>query len=211
MTNGLIDDGSGFALEVESSVIDNPDDLHSGGNFPNKEGYAHITFGDVTISEPQDDKLRYVEVKCEIQRFTNFKGDEEEDQKGRSFNHRIFVESWEDKETKTKTQISTKAADGLKAMFYAAGVFDEASLKNEKPRFNFVALTGKQCIGKITKADDREVEQNDGTKKTYKGRHEVQWNNDFYRIGEEAVKDVYINKQIAQVGGVGNLDQADVI
>lgn len=217
-TADILGGEDGFSFSVETESVESEEQLHS-GNYPTKEGYAHITCESVEASKPNDEKLRFVELKFEVRAMCGLSARATEslpDQVGKTFNSMVFIQYWEDTQKTIQRPLNEKEGTRLKALFYAFGLINEEQLKETKLVGNFGALKGRQAIGKITKGKDRKdpvKKDENGDPLIYKGRHQVQWPNDFYRIGSETVKDCLIDGAIASMGGiqVPGVDAADII
>jgi len=198
----------GFDLEFETESTD-ADSLHTGsGNYPTKEGFAHVVIEGVSMTEPSDQECLSFKLDMRVYRFTDMEGVLQEDQVGRTCSKNLYVEEWvnrdsdqfKDRTDFAKQKIGKEQATRLKAVFHAVGLLTDEQLQETSFKPNFAALETKQCIVKI--------QQKKNSK--YIG---VLWDTDFYRIGSEQVKDVYLDSEIAAKAGIDipGVDTADAI
>lgn len=217
----VYDDGFGFG-EWDSEQLDEGSMYK--GNFPTKEGYFHVQIDqNISVSDPDAGKLRYVELTMEILAGCDLEGNDASDQIGHKLKHKVYVEGWTDrkrelvkvwedagkqekladflascpKKEQLKTVPSEKAVGGIKTMHYACGVISAEELGQAKFRPRFEAMATRQMIVKLTRDDG--FTKDDGTK--IPGRIQLAWNNDCYPIGHERVKDVPIDATTALAGG----------
>lgn len=189
---------NGFGFEFDSEPV-NEESLYR-GNFVEKEGYFHVVIEPkIVLSEPDHAKLRTVDIQLRILAGCDMEGKDAGDQTDKVVNHSIFIEGWIDPKNKDsgKQAPNARAVGGMKVMFYAAGVISGADLAAEKFRPNFLALSGKQMVVKLSR--DEDWEDKDG--KTHKGRIKLRWNSDCFPIGHERVAHVPVNAILAMAGG----------
>ena len=179
-------------FEADTSEV-NEENVHGGGNFVNKEGWYHFYCESAEFdpgepaTEPKNGKLPTVTLKLSVV------DGQHEDQKDRALTHTIWLKNWvnSDDHGEGMKAPGDMGVRGLVAITQAFGTTGNEAYGQKGfvfRRSHFENIQACQAVGHVRK--EKDTMEPDGKAVKYKGRHKVQWNNDFYSPLHEKVKDV---------------------
>lgn len=182
MSSGFPPEPIGFQIGAEEWNVSNEDEIYKGGNSVEKEGTYHVIVESVADENAEEqEKLRNVNVVLEILQGT------EPDQIQKKVYHRLYLAKWTDNKDHTKGQeaVSKGSMKNIIRFAMAFGILDSADIGSDTT-IPFHALAGRQAIVEVRKEADREGEDKDGNKKTFKGQFKIPFSN-AWPLNHEAV------------------------
>jgi hypothetical protein len=216
MATDVFAEQEAITFDLDGGAVESADEFYS-GNRVSKEGYFHFACDGIERKQ-EDGKLDHLQIDLRVLDGNDNDGKRLEDQKDKTLVHRLFLEKWADKASGEKGPLEEKALKGLRAFAYAFGLISEEQLAQPNVRIPFHMIVGRQAVGKVQREDD--WVDDDG--KSRKGGLKVSWNNDFWPVTHERVKDVFKDREALSLlgfsgggaggsgGGVADSDLADI-
>lgn len=206
-----------ITFDLDGGAVESPDEFYS-GNRVSREGYFHFACDGIERKQ-EEGKLDHLQIDLRVLDGNDMDGKRLEDQIDKTLVHRLYLERWVSKPTKDdpvgeKGPLEEKALKGLRAFAYAFGLISEEQLAQPNVRIPFHQIAGRQAVGKVQREDD--WADSDGNQK--KGQLKVSWNNDFWPVNHERVKDVSKDREALALlgitggasGGATDSDLADI-